>query len=71
MPEVYTRENAEAHKHTKKPANTNNAKLTKDQVLEIRKRYDNGQRSSLLAKEYNVSQVTISRIGLRQTWKNV
>lgn len=71
MPEVYTRENAEAHKHTKKPANTNNAKLTKDQVFEIRKRYDNGQRSSLLAKEYNVSQVTISRIGLRQTWKNI
>lgn len=71
MPEIYTKENAEAHRHTKKPSNTNSAKLTKDQVLKIRQRYDNGERSSVLAKEYNVSQVTISRIGLRQTWKNI
>lgn len=71
MPEVYTKENAEAHRHTKKPSNTNSAKLTKEQVLEIRKRYDNGESSKALSKEYGVSQVTISRIGLRQTWKNI
>jgi hypothetical protein len=47
------------------------AKLTADQVREIRKRYANGTRVHVLAKEYGVKQPTVSNIIARTTWKHL
>lgn len=46
-----------------------NAKLTTKQVMEIRKRYAAGEYQAPLAKEYGVSQRTISLIVRRETYK--
>jgi hypothetical protein len=47
------------------------SKLTEKQVLEIRKRANNGERQIDLAKEYQVSSVMISKIYLRKSWKHI
>lgn len=46
-----------------------NAKLTAEQVLQIRKRTEDTQRK--LAVEFNVAQTTISDIRLRRIWKHI
>jgi Zinc-binding loop region of homing endonuclease len=46
-----------------------NAKLTNEQAAEIRRRYKNGELQTLLAKEYGVSQVTISLIIRGKTYR--
>jgi hypothetical protein len=46
------------------------AKLTADQVREIRKRYADGEKQTYLAGEFGVLQGTISKICLRKTWKD-
>ena len=48
-----------------------NAKLTNAQVAEIREKSRNGVRNYVLAKEYEVSNQTISRIVNRITWKHI
>jgi hypothetical protein len=49
-----------------------NAKLTPDQVREIRCRYDAGEATQMpLAKEYGVSQRAISLIVRRETYRDV
>jgi hypothetical protein len=49
-----------------------NAKLTPDQVREIRCRYDSGAAlQAHLAKEYGVSQRTVSLIVRRETYKDI
>lgn len=49
-----------------------NAKLTPDQVREIRRRYDAGETTQIpLAKEYGVSQRAISFIVRRETYRDV
>lgn len=48
-----------------------NTKLTEDQVREIRRRYDNGERPRDLGPEYGVSPGTISMVGRRAVWKSV
>lgn len=72
MPEVYSKENKEQHKHTKKPSNLNGAKLNKEQVLEIREKYKNQNYSQVqLAKEYGVSNSTIGKIVHYKSWVNI
>lgn len=49
-----------------------NAKLTPEQVRDIRQRYDAGLALQIhLAKEFGVSQRTISLIVRRETYKDV
>jgi hypothetical protein len=49
-----------------------NAKLTTEQVKEIRRKYDVGEAMQIpLAKEYGVSQRAISLIVRRETYKDV
>jgi len=49
-----------------------NAKLTAEQVKEIRRKYDSGMTLQIhLAKEYGVSQRVISLIVRRETYKDV
>lgn len=43
-----------------------NAKLSKDNVLEIRKRLKNGETGTVLSQEFNVDKMTISRIKNRK-----
>lgn len=45
-----------------------NCKLTATQALEILRRASVGERNSILAKEYQVSESAIGRIVSRQTW---
>ena len=47
------------------------AKLTPAQVLEIRDKAANGVKQSELAKEYNVTRPTITRIANNTIWQNV
>lgn len=46
-----------------------NAKLTKEQVMDIRRRYSNGEYQVPLAKEFNVSQRCISLVVRGETYK--
>lgn len=47
------------------------AKLTEDQVREIRRRVKNGERQKDIAKEYGLQQWSISDIVRRRNWKHV
>lgn len=46
-------------------------KLTDDEVREIRARYANGELQIPLAKEFGVTQVTVSLITRRKTWTHL
>jgi len=48
-----------------------NAKVTSSDVLEIRRRWANGERQVDLAAEFNIGQGRISAIVRRATWKKV
>ena len=73
--EVVEKDNAasdatlEAH-HTSKPTRAN-AKVTEEQVREIRARHEVGESYSKLAKEFNLSSAAVRNIALRKTWKDV
>lgn len=47
------------------------AKLTEDQVLEIRRRRDSGEKIDDLAAEFGVSRSNIGLIGQRKTWTHL
>lgn len=47
------------------------SKLTDHQVLEIRRRRDQGEQLKPLAAEYGVSIALISKIGRREAWKHL
>jgi len=49
----------------------NFAKLKNEQVIEIRRRIKNGELNSAIAKDFNVSRQTISRIKTGETWKSI
>ena len=49
----------------------NKAKLTDEQVREIRERYSRGEVQTSLARHYGVNQTTISRIVRREGWPHV
>ncbi len=59
------------HGRSNRNENVNTAKLTKDQVKEIRLKYKEGATQVTLASLYCVRQTTISKIVRRQYWKNV
>ena len=48
-----------------------NAKVTEDQVREIRSRSAAGESNSELAKEFDLSPTAVRNIVLRNTWKDV
>lgn len=47
------------------------AKLTESQVLEIRKRYSDGEYGTSLASAFGVSQTLVSAIITRKAWKHI
>ncbi len=47
------------------------SKLTADDVLEIRRRAANGESARSIAKDFPVSQVSISKVVRRETWTHV
>ena len=47
------------------------AKLTPEQVIIIRKRYEMGVKQVKLAKEFKVTKHAINKIVKRKTWKNI
>ena len=48
------------------------ARLTEEQVIDIRRKYDSGEMTQMeLAKEYNVGWSTIHNIVFRLTWKHI
>ena len=52
--------------------NNGRAKLTKEDVIKIRKRYDKGEMPSKIHKDYSfVCLDTIARVCRRETWKSV
>jgi len=46
-------------------------KLNKNQVLDIRSKFDNGVRKAQLAREYGVAFMTITFIVRRETWSDL
>ncbi len=48
-----------------------NARITADEVREMRRRNSDGERQAALAKDYPITQVTVSNIVLRKTWKHI
>lgn len=48
-----------------------NAKLTKDEVLQIRHMFKKGLDARLMAKTFNTPLSTIRKICYRQTWKHI
>lgn len=47
------------------------AKLTADKVLEIRRRHDEGESQSQLAREFGVGRRSIGHIVTLKTWRHV
>jgi hypothetical protein len=47
------------------------AKLSENDVVEIRARYAAGARQIDLAAQFNIGQTTISKIVLRKAWQHV
>lgn len=68
--------NAKSKQEYSSIANTgernNKAKLTIDDVLKIRKRYDDGENWTLIHKDYTFVKLnTIKRVCKRETWKSI
>lgn len=59
------------HGTTTKGEKSNTAKLTADDVIEIRKRFANGETQTAIAKDFSVTQSSISLIVLRQSWRHL
>lgn len=47
------------------------SKLTKEQVLEIRYRYDNGEKASKICLDFPINRVATSRVGKRETYGHI
>jgi hypothetical protein len=47
------------------------SKLKEYQVLEIRKRVENGETQRSLCKEYNIDDATINHVVKRRSWKHI
>ena len=58
-----------AHGNTR--INSTNAKLTEDNVREIRKRYRGGETQAQIAKRFKIDRANVSYIVRWKTWKDV
>lgn len=47
------------------------AKLTSDNVIEIRKLRESGEKAYVIGRMFGVTDATVCKISLRQTWKHV
>jgi hypothetical protein len=61
----------ERHGMTARGSRSGQAKLTEEQVQEIRYRYEQGEAGLNLALAFSVSPSTISQVVLRKTWRHV
>lgn len=48
-----------------------NAKLTNEQVREIRKLYDTGFSNNVIARNFKISSWNVEEIGKRKTWTHI
>lgn len=73
MPEVFTEKNKKLHSSLKRSGtNNSHSKLTVEQVLDIRKKHENGMSNSELYKLYpQVSTTSIRDIINKKTWKHL
>ena len=75
MPEVYTKENKDFHKHNTANAGSSNgrSKLTELEVYEIRLRRKNGEKLSEVYKDYSdrMTYKSFSNVWTYQNWKNI
>ena len=75
MPEVYTKENKEFHKHNTSNAGSSNgrARLTETEVYEIRLRRKNGEKLSDVYQEYSdrMTYKSFTNVWTYQNWKNI
>ncbi len=58
-------------RETMKGMRNGHAKFTDEDIIKIRQRLKNGERQWIVAKDYNVHQVTISKINIGIRWKHV
>lgn len=71
---VTNRENIEHYKNnllTYRGEKVNTAKLTEEDVREIRKKSDSGWSTARLMRDYGVAKTTINRIISGRNWKHV
>lgn len=71
---VTNRQNIEHYKQnllTYRGEKVSSAKLTEKQVLNIRERYKNGVSPTFLAREFNLSRSTVTRILNRTNWRHI
>jgi hypothetical protein len=47
------------------------SKLKKKDVIEIRRRKDNGEKSITIAKDFNIARCTVNRINSRKSWRHL
>lgn len=47
------------------------SKLNEEQVIEIRRRLANGEKTKILAKDFNMERKTIDNIKTRRSWKHI
>jgi hypothetical protein len=68
----YTPENCKWAPHVENTQNRRKQKMTPDMVREIRQLYASGKHTTYsLASLYNTNSQNISKIVLRQRWKNI
>ena len=60
-----------AHGRSTKGGKNGQAKLTEEQVLEIRRRHAQKEYGHALAKEFGISQASICDITSRRTWRHI
>jgi DNA invertase Pin-like site-specific DNA recombinase len=60
-----------SHPKGAKGENNNSSKLTKEQVIEIRRLYDGGFPLVNIADKFGVTCQNVIRIGRRETWKHL
>ena len=75
MPEIYTEENKQFHKHNTANTGSSNgrARLTETEVYEIRLRRKNGEKLSDVYQEYSdrMTYKSFANVWTYQNWKNI
>ena len=59
------------YSNSKIGSNNGRAILNEEDVIEIRKLYDNGMKIKQISNKYNVNISTIENIIKRKTWKHI